>query len=230
MSITTKIIAPIWLIGLALAGLAIFIELETLGPKFSDLAVRNTNTVARAVDAAAASATTPEDLSRAIGVLGTDPSVRMIVVVGGNPLTVLASTDAAYRGRPVSALPAGLRDHLAAASSAGTEACWADDAADTFALATPLHGEGGGGPRNGAAAIVIDNAPVTAAVRDLIWVGIRRKLILIFSVTLVALFTVSYLANRALISAGGSSAIGEVGLLYHACQASAQFDSPLNGK
>jgi PAS domain S-box-containing protein len=190
MSITTKIIAPIWLIGLALAGLAIFIELETLGPKFSDLAVRNTNTVARAVDAAAASATTPEDLSRAIGVLGTDPSVRMIVVVGGNPLTVLASTDAAYRGRPVSALPAGLRDHLAAASSAGTEACWADDAADTFALATPLHGEGGGGPRNGAAAIVIDNAPVTAAVRDLIWVGIRRKLILIFSVTLVALFTV----------------------------------------
>ena len=48
MSITTKIIAPIWLLGLALAVLAIFIELATLGPKFNELAVRNTNTLARA--------------------------------------------------------------------------------------------------------------------------------------------------------------------------------------
>ena len=40
MSITTKIIAPIWLLGLALAGVAIFIELATLGPKFNELAVR----------------------------------------------------------------------------------------------------------------------------------------------------------------------------------------------
>src|SRR5687768_9008640 len=157
MSITTKIIAPIWLIGLALAGLAIFIELETLGPKFGDLAVRNTNTVARAVDAAVASATTPEHLSRAIAVLGKDPSVRTIVVVGGDPLTVLASTHDAYRGQPVSALPAGLRDRLVAAASAKTEACWADEAADTVGLATPLRVEAGVGPRNGAAAVVIDN-------------------------------------------------------------------------
>lgn len=74
MSITTKIIAPIWLLGLALAGLAIFIELETLGPKFGDLAVRNTNTLARAVDAAVASTDTPEGLARTIDVLGGDPS------------------------------------------------------------------------------------------------------------------------------------------------------------
>ena len=44
-------------------------------------------------------------------------------------------------------------------------------------------------PRNGVSVVVVDNAPISAAVRDLIWVGIRRKLILIFSITLVALFT-----------------------------------------
>jgi len=59
MSITTKIIAPLWLLGLALAGLAIFIELRTVGPKFTALALSNTNTLARAVDAAAASSDTP---------------------------------------------------------------------------------------------------------------------------------------------------------------------------
>jgi two-component system, sensor histidine kinase and response regulator len=47
----------------------------------------------------------------------------------------------------------------------------------------------GFGPRNGVAAVVIDNGPVTAAIRDLIWVGIRRKVLLILSVTLVALVT-----------------------------------------
>ena len=34
MSITTKIIAPIWILGLALAGLAIVIEKTTLEPFF----------------------------------------------------------------------------------------------------------------------------------------------------------------------------------------------------
>jgi two-component system sensor histidine kinase/response regulator len=190
MSITTKIIAPIWLLGLALAGLAIFIELETLGPKFGDLAVRNANTLARAVDAAVTSTDTPQDLARAIGALAGDPSVREIVVAGREPLAVLASTNGAYRGQPVSALPAELRDRLVAAASTKAEARWADEEADTFGLAAPLRLPAGQGPRNGVTAVVIDNAPLTAAVRDLIWVGIRRKLILIFSVTLVALFTV----------------------------------------
>ena len=190
MSITTKIVAPIWLLGLMLAGLAIVVELETLGPKFESLAVRTTNTLARAVDAAVASSDTPEELAKGIETLGTDPSVRELVVVAGNPLTVVASTHAPYRGQLVSALPAGLRDHLVTASSADSDACWSDETADAFGLATPLRIASDLVPSNGAAAIVIDNGPVTAAVRDLIWVGIRRKVILIFSVTMVALFTV----------------------------------------
>jgi two-component system sensor histidine kinase/response regulator len=204
MSITTKIIAPIWLLGLALAGLAIFIELETLGPKFGDLAVRNTNTLARAVDAAVASTDSPETLARAIAVLGEEPSVRTIVVAGGDPLAVLASTNGAYRGQPVSALPAALRDRLITASISKQQACWGDDAADTFALATPLHVPAGVGPRNGVSAVVIDNQPVTAAVRDLIWVGIRRKLILIFSVTMVALITVRVFVFRPIGAISGA--------------------------
>jgi len=117
MSITTKIIAPIWLMGLALAGFAIFLELATLGPKFSALAVRNTTTVARAVDAAVASADTPEELDRAVSVLGKDPSVRMILVAGGDPVQVIASTNGAYRHSPLSVLPPALRDRVLIAAS-----------------------------------------------------------------------------------------------------------------
>ena len=73
MSITTKIIAPIWLLGITLAVLAIFIELATVGPAFNNLAVRSTTTVTRAMDAAVASADTQEELDRALAVLGKDP-------------------------------------------------------------------------------------------------------------------------------------------------------------
>jgi PAS domain S-box-containing protein len=197
MSITTKIIAPIWLLGLALAGLAIFIELETLGPKFGELAARSTNTLARAVDAAVASTDTPEKLSIAIDTLAKDPQVRQIVVVGGEPLVVLASTNAAYRGQPVSALPPALRDRLVTASNARTEECWADENADTFGYVTPMRqAQAGSARRNAAAAVVIDNAPASAAVRELIWVGIRRKVILILSVTIVALFALRVFVFR----------------------------------
>ncbi len=189
MSITTKIIAPIWLLGLALAGVAIFIELATLGPKFTALALRNTNTIALAVDAAVASADTPEELDRAVAVLGKDPSVRMILVAGGDPLAIITSTNGVYGHSPLSALPRALRDRVLIASSTKKQECWTEDAEDAFGVASPLNVPAGLGPRNGVSVVVVDNAPISAAVRDLIWVGIRRKLILIFSITLVALFT-----------------------------------------
>src|SRR6185369_14271960 len=100
----------IWLLGIALAGLAIFIELKTIGPAFGDLAVHTTTTVTRAMDAAVASADTPEELDRALSVLGKDPSVRLLVVAGGEPLRVLATTRDEYRHQLVSALPAAVRD------------------------------------------------------------------------------------------------------------------------
>ena len=196
MSITTKIIAPIWLMGLALAGLAIFLELATLGPKFSALALRNTNTIALAIDAAVASADTPEELERAIGVLGKDPSVRMILVAGGDPLAVMASTNGVYNHSPLSALPPALRDRVLIASSTKKQECWNEDAADAFGVASPLIVPAGLGPRNGVSVVVVDNAPISAAVRDLIWVGIRRKLILIFSITMVALFAMRVFVFR----------------------------------
>jgi PAS domain S-box-containing protein len=196
MSITTKIIAPIWLLGLALAGLAIFIELATLGPKFGDLAQRSTDTMARAVDASVASSGTPEDLDRAIAVLAEQSSVRLIVVAGGDPLQVLASTNSAYRHQPLSVLPPALRDRLLVASSTRRQDCWTETTPDIFGLVGPLRVPAGFGPRNGVAAVVIDHQPVSAAVRDLIWVGIRRKLILIFAVTIVALFTVRIFVFR----------------------------------
>src|SRR5690349_3641698 len=117
MSITTKIIAPIWLLGLTLAALAIFIELATLGPMFNELSLRNTTTIARAVDVAVASADTEDELNRAIAVLHEEPAVQTIVVAGDDPLRVLASTNPAYRHQPVSALPAALRDRLLIAAS-----------------------------------------------------------------------------------------------------------------
>src|ERR1051325_11198028 len=188
MSITTKIIAPIWLLGLAMAGFAIFIELATLGPAFGALAVRSTNTVTRAVDAAVASTDTPEELERALSVLAQDPSVRLLVVAGGEPLRVLATTRGEYRNRPDAALPPALRDQLLTASATKKQASWTDEASDTFGLASPPQGAALLGAADRASIVVVDHRPITAAVRDLIWMGIRRKLVLIMSVSMVALF------------------------------------------
>ena len=84
MSITTKIIAPIWLIGMLLAGLAIFIERSTLAPRFSEHAAQSTEALVRAVGAVAAtSSDTPGAVDRAVSILGEDDYVRLIVVVMG---------------------------------------------------------------------------------------------------------------------------------------------------
>src|SRR6185369_7388514 len=178
----------IWLLGIALAGLAIFIELKTIGPAFGDLAVHTTTTVTRAVDAAVASTDTPEELDRALSVLGKDPTIKLLVVAGGDPLRVLATTRAEYRDQAVAALPPALRDRLLTATSGKTQTCWTDESSDALGLASPLQMPAAFGPPNGASVVIIDHQPITAAVRDQIWMGIRRKLILVMMVSMVALF------------------------------------------
>jgi signal transduction histidine kinase/ActR/RegA family two-component response regulator len=205
MSITTKIIAPIWLLGLSLAALAIFIELATLGPTFGELGLRNSSTLARAVDAAVASADTPQELDRALQVLARESSVRTMDVAGGDPVQVLASTNEAYRRQPIAALPPALRDRLIEAANTKQRSSWTDRDADTFGLAGPLDVPVGFGPRNGVAAVVTDHSAVTAAVRSLIWIGIRRKLILILSVTVIALITVRTFVVRPLRAIHGTA-------------------------
>ena len=83
----------------------------------------------------------------------------MIVVAGGEPLAVLASTRRRLPPSPLSALPPALRDRLLVASSTKKQDCWTDDTADTFGLASPLRRAGRLGPRNGVAVVVVDNAP-----------------------------------------------------------------------
>ena len=91
MSITTKIIAPIWILGLALAGLAILLEKATLGPLFSESTSQSTEALVRAVGAVAATSTdTPGSMDRAVSMMGDDDYVRLIVVAGGHPERVIA--------------------------------------------------------------------------------------------------------------------------------------------
>jgi PAS domain S-box-containing protein len=191
MSITTKIIAPIWLLGLALAGLAVFVEKATLEPRFSEHASQSTEALVRAVGAVAAtSGDAPGALDQAVDLLGHDDYVELIIVAGGDPERVMASTNRAYRGMAVSALPAALRDRMLAASRDKQTPTWLDSAADTYGLAAPLRVTAGPGPADGVVLVVTDHRPLTASANDLILVGIRRKLLLILLVTLVALVSV----------------------------------------
>jgi hypothetical protein len=60
----------------------------------------------------------------------------MILVAGGDPVEVIASTNGAYRHSPLSALPPALRDRVLIASSTKKQECWTEDAEDAFGLAS----------------------------------------------------------------------------------------------
>ena len=199
MSITTKIIAPIWILGLALAGLAIVIEKATLEPFFGRHAAQSTEALVHAVGAVAATSNhTSDSLDRAISILGEDDYVRLIVVAGNDPARVTASTNPAFRGLAVRELPATLRDHVVAASRDKLSSTWVDATAKTFGAAAPLRVSPGPGPADGVVVVVTDHRLVSASVTDLIVVGIRRKLLLILLVTLVALVSVRLTVFRPL--------------------------------
>ena len=103
VSITAKIIAPIWMLGLALAGLAIVIEKATLEPFFGRHAAQSTEALVHAVGAVAATSNhTSDSLDRAISILGEDDYVRLIVVAGNDPAR---SLPAANRDRPSGTAP-----------------------------------------------------------------------------------------------------------------------------
>ena len=199
MSITAKIIAPIWMLGLALAGLAIVIEKATLEPFFGRHAAQSTEALVHAVGAVAATSNhTSDSLDRAISILGEDDYVRLIVVAGNDPARVTASTNPAFRGLAVRELPATLRDHVVAASRDKLSSTWVDATAKTFGAAAPLRVSPGPGPADGVVVVVTDHRLVSTSVTDLIVVGIRRKLLLILLVTLVALVSVRLTVFRPL--------------------------------
>jgi len=187
MSITTRIILPIWILGLTLAGLAVVIERATLAPRFDEHAVQRARTISRGIGYTASLARNPASLARAVDILGSEENVLLIVVVGGNPAHVVASSKAEYRDQPITALPQQVQNHLRPALSTQASSTWTDDAVDAFGLAEPIGPPGTPLVGNRAVAVVLDHRPLSASVRSLIWIGIRRKLLLILLVTGVAL-------------------------------------------
>lgn len=91
-SLRRKLLAPAVLCGLALAGGSIcYIQQRSRSRLESSLEARG-RFVANVVNFAAESISTPSDLQRLVTRIGADPDVLEIVVAGGEPARVLAST------------------------------------------------------------------------------------------------------------------------------------------
>jgi signal transduction histidine kinase/ActR/RegA family two-component response regulator len=199
MSITTKIIAPIWILGLCLAGLAVFIESATLVPRFDEQAMQRARTISRAIGYAATNNPHPGSVDRIVTALSSEGDIEMIVVVRGQPERIVASTRPHDKGLPPSTLPPALQAQLRTTLTTGVPAKWTEGSSDTFGMIEPMRFSADtpeAGP--GAVAVLLDHRPLTNAVTELIWVGVRRKLMLILMVTLVALVTMRLFIFRPL--------------------------------
>jgi PAS domain S-box-containing protein len=111
-SLPTKFYSLQWklLIPLLLLGMIIFPSLNwvlnhLVIDKLQRLELRRAEQLVNSLRQAAEMVNSPEQLHRFVSVLGTEPDVKLIVIIGGNPTRVIASTRYIWLGKLLTQLP-----------------------------------------------------------------------------------------------------------------------------
>lgn len=105
ISLRKKVILPLLAGAALLLLLATFFTSQNLERRFQEKTRLRAEVIANAIGYAAQSFKFGSELQRFVSSLGADRDVKRIVVVGGHPLRVVASTHNAVRGLPIDALP-----------------------------------------------------------------------------------------------------------------------------
>ena len=104
-SLRRKLVFPLLLIGVAVAGLTTWQLQLSSRRQWSELALRRAELVAHMVNYTAESVSRAGELQRVVAAIGADEGILAIVVVGGQPVRVIASTRGVWRGKLLTDLP-----------------------------------------------------------------------------------------------------------------------------
>ena len=167
-SLFVRLIVPCLLVGSAMAALGTWAIFDRTHRQLSEALLRRARLVANVTAYVAEGMAREGELQRIVSSLGADDDVLVIVVAGGAPARVLASTQLAWLGQPISALPAPeVGDDLARALTTGAAHTHWNAAEHLFDLTTPLQltqtTVAEAAPARGAIMVHLDVRPLAAA-------------------------------------------------------------------
>ncbi len=138
-SLRRKLLLPLLLLGVVLAAATAWGIYAQFQNQMVGRVRMRAEMVAHAVNYAAESISTPGELQRLVTAIGAEEEVNQIVVVGGRPPRVLASTRSAWLGVALGELPAaGVAEGLAGAIQSRQSQGHFHPAVDEYHLSAPL--------------------------------------------------------------------------------------------
>ncbi|MCE9609788.1 MAG: response regulator [Chthoniobacter sp.] len=169
-SLRRKLLLPLLLLGAAVIALAVWGIQRESHRQLADKVQQRAALVANMVNYAAESMTRPGELQRLVTATGAEPDILEIVVVGGQPARVLASTKSARLGRELAELPGpDFADDLAPTILRRAPRQHFSGAEQRFVFASPLvlspAAQADGALAESAVIVHVDTQPMQAAIR-----------------------------------------------------------------
>lgn len=191
-SLKRKLLLPLLLVGVVIAILAVWGIQRQARKQLETQLQQRAELIAHLVNYAAESISRPGELQRIVAAIGADPDVLAIVVAGGEPARVLASSRTAWLGKLLAELPGEeFGDDLRKAIRIHTSHHHFNGAEHLFDFSAPLlfsQQQLSGDARSaGAVMIHLDTRPMQVAIGKLI-----RELFFIFLVGLLLLAALGY--------------------------------------
>jgi len=169
-SLRRKLLLPMLVLGAAVVALAVWGIRREAHRQLADKVQQRATLVANMVNYAAESMTRPGELQRLVTATGAEPDILEIVVVGGQPARVLASTKSARLGRELAELPGpDFADDLAPTIRLRAARQHFSGADQRFVFASPLllspAAQADGTLAESAVIVHVDTRPMQAAIR-----------------------------------------------------------------
>ena len=184
-SLRAKVLTPLLLTGILASIVSTWVTHEGIAAHLEDQAFRRAETLANSISHVTETVADPADLRRIVAAIGEEKDVEMIVIVSGNPQTVLASDRLQWLGKTLNELPKdGVAQDLSETLRSRKFQRYYHDDLRVYHVTIPL--QKGSGATNGAVLVHLNAVPIQGQIWRATWRSNVWQLTLISGVTLLA--------------------------------------------
>lgn len=192
-SLQWQLLMPLLLLGIVIVSSLNWLLNHLVIDKLPRLELRRAEQLVYSLRQAAEMVNSPEQLHRFVSILGTEPDVKLIVIIGGNPTRVIASTRYIWLGKLLTQLPhAKLGEELFRALQNQQATYYHYPDIDEFSFATPLLLSKGAqlttNFSQGVVTVRLNTIPFQTILYSANW-QIRLWIILLFSILFIFIYS-----------------------------------------
>jgi PAS domain S-box-containing protein len=192
-SLQWKLLIPLLLLGIVIFPSLNWVLNHIIIDKLQHLELRRAEQLVNSLRQAAEMVTSPEQLHRFVSTLGTEPDVKLIIIISGNPARVIASTRYLWLGKLLTQLPqANLGEELSQALQSQQPNYYHHPDIYEFSFSTPLLlSEGAQLKTNfyqGVVTVHLNTIPIQAVLYSEDW-HIRLWIMLLLSILFIFIYS-----------------------------------------